>query len=43
MILQLPAGYVEAKAAQAAAEAREWFWAFRKNLRYGTYVVGLVA
>ena len=36
MTLQLPVGYVEGKAAQAQAEAREWFWAFRKNLRYGT-------
>ena len=35
MNLQLPAGYVESKAAQAQAEARESFWAFRKNLRYG--------
>ena len=30
MNLRLPAGYVEGKAAQAAAEAREWFWAFRR-------------
>ena len=36
MNLRLPAGYVEGKAAQAQAEARESFWAFRKNLRYGT-------
>src|SRR5262245_55625326 len=36
MSLQLPAGYIEGKATQAAAEARESFWAFRKNLRYGT-------
>ena len=39
MTLQLPVGYVEGKAAQAAAEAREWFWAFRKNLRYGTMML----
>ena len=36
MTLDLPAGYVEGKAAQAQAEARASFWAFRKNLRYGT-------
>ena len=36
MNLRLPAGYVEGKAAQAQAEARESFWAFRKNLRHGT-------
>src|SRR5262249_53010570 len=35
-----PVGYVEGKAAQAQAEAREWFWAFRKNLRYGTMLSG---
>src|SRR4051812_14960593 len=40
MTLQLPVGYVEGKAAQAAAEAREWFSAFRKNLRYGTMLWG---
>jgi hypothetical protein len=28
------------KAAQAQAEARESFWAFRKNLRYGTMLSG---
>ena len=39
MNLQLPAGYVEGKAAQAQAEARESFWAFRKNLRYGTMML----
>ena len=33
MTLQLPVGYVEGKAAQAQAEASDWFWAFRKNLR----------
>ena len=45
MTLQLPVGYIEGKAAQAAAEARERFWAFRENCRYGTMVddaVGLV-
>ena len=36
MNLRLPAGYVEGKAAQAQAEVRESFWAFRKNLRYET-------
>ena len=41
MNLQLPAGYVEGKAAQAQAEARELFWAFRKNLRYGTRCCGV--
>jgi predicted phage terminase large subunit-like protein len=40
MNLRLPAGYVEGKAAQAQAEARELFWAFRKNLRYGTMLWG---
>jgi hypothetical protein len=40
MNLRLPAGYVEGKAAQAQAEARESFWAFRKNLRYGTMLSG---
>ena len=40
MTLQLPVGYVEGKAAQAAAEAREWFWAFRKSLRYGIMLWG---
>jgi hypothetical protein len=40
MNLRLPAGYVEGKAAQAQAEARESFWAFRKNLRYGTMMLG---
>ena len=39
MNLRLPAGYVEGKAAQAQAEARESFWAFRKNLRYGTMML----
>ena len=39
MTLQLPVGYVEGKAAQAQAEARESFWAFRKNLRYGTMML----
>ena len=40
MTLRVPIGYVEGKAAQAAAEARESFWAFRKNLRYGTMLWG---
>jgi len=40
MTLRVPIGYVEGKAAQAAAEARESFWAFRKNLRYGTMLSG---
>jgi hypothetical protein len=40
MNLRLPAGYVEGKAAQAQAEARESFWAFRKNLRYETMLWG---
>ena len=40
MTLQLPVGYIEGKAAQAAAEARESFWAFRKILRYGTMLWG---
>ena len=39
MNLRLPAGYVEGKAAQAQAEARESFLAFRKNLRYGTTIL----
>ena len=39
MNLRLPAGYVEGKAAQAQAEARESFWAFRRNLRYGTMML----
>ncbi len=39
MNLRLPAGYVEGKAAQAQAEARESFWAFRKNLRYRTMML----
>ena len=40
MSLQLPAGYIEGIAALAQAEARELFWAFRKNLRYGTMLSG---
>jgi hypothetical protein len=39
MNLRLPAGHVEGKAAQAQAEARGSFWAFRKNLRYGTMML----
>ena len=39
MTLRVPIGYIEGKAAQAAAEARERFWAFRKNLRYGTMML----
>src|SRR5262245_28471737 len=40
MTLRVPIGYVEGKAVQAAAEARESFWAFRKSLRYGTMLSG---
>src|SRR5262245_842393 len=40
MTLSVPIGYGEGKGAQAAAEARESFWAFRKNLRYGTMLSG---
>ena len=40
MNLRLPAGYVEGKAAQAQAEARESFLAFRKNLATGRRYCG---